>query len=148
MAFVYAAHGDQATARKLAADAIPAARAELEQKPSAQAWSSLAGAYVLTGNKDEALRCARKAMEMVPESTDAVAGPVQTLNYGSTLAWLGEKDEALAVLARLLRTPYGENIYSAKFGLNWLPLRGDPRFEALVNDPKNNAPMVPATVLK
>jgi TolB-like protein/Tfp pilus assembly protein PilF len=148
MAFVYTAHGDQAVARKLAAEAIPAARAELELKPSAQAWSNLAGAYVLTGNKDEALRCARKAMEILPESTDAVAGPVQTLSYGATLAWLGEKDEALAVLARLLRTPYGENIYAAKYGLNWLPLRGDPRFEALVNDPKNNAPMLPATVLK
>jgi TolB-like protein/Flp pilus assembly protein TadD len=144
MAFVRAANGDTAAARELAEKAIPAGKAELEQKPSASAWSTLGGAYVLVGNKDEALRCARKAMELVPESTDAVAGPQQTLNYGATLAWLGDKDAALAVLARLLRTPYGENIYQAKYGLNWFPLHGDPRFEALVNDPRNNTPLLPS----
>jgi tetratricopeptide (TPR) repeat protein len=141
MALVLAAHGDQAAARERAAQAIPAAKAELEQKPSANAWASLAVAYVLTGNREEALRCARRAKEMVPEANDAVAGPGISLNCASVLAWLGDKDAALAELARLLRTPYGENIYSAKYGLSWFPLRGDPRFEALVNDPKNNAPM-------
>lgn len=140
MAFVLAAQGDKAAARERAEKAIPAARAELEQKPSAGAWSGLAGAYVLIGNREEALRCARRAMELVPETNDAVAGPGFSLNYASTQAWLGDKDAALAELARLLRTPYGENIYAAKNGLNWFPLRGDPRFEALVNDPKNNAP--------
>ena len=142
MAFVLAAKGDREASRTLAASAIPAAREELERKPSAQAWSGLAGAYVLTGNREEALRCARRAMELVPESSDAVSGPGFRVNYGSTLAWLGDKDAALAELARLLRTPYGENIYSAKYGLSWFPLRGDPRFEALVNDPKNNAPLL------
>jgi TolB-like protein/Tfp pilus assembly protein PilF len=142
MAFVRAAQGDKAAARALAEQAIPAAKAELEQKPSANAWSGLAGAYVLVGNREEALRCARRAMELVPESNDAVAGPGFSLNHASVQAWLGDKDAALAELARLLRTPYGENIHQAKHGLNWLPLRGDPRFEALVNDPKNNAPML------
>jgi TolB-like protein/Tfp pilus assembly protein PilF len=141
LAFTLAAQGDRAAARARAAEAIPAIKAELEKKPSATAWSGLAGAYVLAGDRDEALRCARKAMELVPEATDAVAGPAFSLNYASDLAWLGDKDAALAELARLLRTPYGENIYAAKYGLNWFPLRGDPRFEALVNDPKNNAPL-------
>jgi hypothetical protein len=82
-----------------------------------------------------------KAKELVPEVNDAVAGPQFSLAYAADLAWLGDKDAALAELARLLRTPYGENIYSAKHGLNWFPLRGDPRFEKLVNDPANNAPI-------
>jgi TolB-like protein/Tfp pilus assembly protein PilF len=143
-AYVHAAVGDAAGARALVEQAIPAAREELEKKPSAGAWSGLGAAYALLGNKDEALRCTRKAMELVPESNDAVAGPTMTVGYGSALAWLGLKDEALAILAKSLRTPYGENIYSAKYGLNWWPLHGDPRFEALVNDPKNNAPMISA----
>jgi len=141
MAFVRAAQGDKAAARALAEQAIPAAKAELEKNPSALAWSGLAGAYALVGNREEALRCARRGMELVPESNDAVAGPGFSLTYASTQAWLGDKDAALAELARLLRTPYGENVYQAKYGLSWFPLRGDPRFEALVNDPKNNAPM-------
>jgi hypothetical protein len=82
-------------------------------------------------------------MDLLPESRDAVDGPGWSVNHAVCLAWLGEKDRALAELARLLRTPWGENIYLAKFGAHWFPVRGDPRFEALVNDPKNNAPLVP-----
>ncbi len=77
----------------------------------------------------------------MPESGDAIAGPPLSLNYAQALAWCGEKDRALAELARLLRTPFGENIHGARLSLGWFPLRGDPRFQALVNDPKNNAPL-------
>ena len=141
MAFVLAVSGDRAGARARAEQALPALKADLEKKPSATIWSGLSAVYILQGNREEALRCARKAMELVPEANDAVSGPGFSALYGSALAWLGDKEAALAELARLLRTPYGENIYQAKYGTNWFPLRGDPRFEALVNDPKNNAPM-------
>jgi len=101
----------------------------------------LSGGYALLGDRTQALRAAQKAMELVPESTDAVAGPTYSENLASCLAYLGDKDRALAELARLLRTPYGENIYVAKYSPTWFPLHGDPRFEALVDDPKNNAPL-------
>ena len=140
-AFVLWAHGDQAAARTLAEQAIPAGKVELERKPSATTWTVLSNAYALLGDKGEALRCAQAAKDLIPESKDAVAGAPLSLNYAQTLAWVGEKDRALVELARLLRTPFGENIYSARLGPGWFPLRGDPRFEALVNDPKNNAPL-------
>ena len=141
MAYAFAAEGDQAAARGRAAEAVVALKRELEEKPSATAWSTLGSAYVLTGDREEALRCAHKAMELVPESNDSVAGPNFSLGYASVLAWTGDKDAALAELARLLRTPFGENIYSAKYSSTWWPLRGDPRFEKLVNDPANNTPL-------
>jgi TolB-like protein/Tfp pilus assembly protein PilF len=140
-AYVLWAHGDQAAARTLAEQAILAGKADLAQKPSATDWMNLAGAQALVGDKAEALRSAQTAKDMVPESRDAVAGPPLSVSYAQVLAWVGEKDRALAELARLLRTPFGENIYFAKTSPGWLPLRGDPRFEALVNDPKNNARM-------
>jgi TolB-like protein len=140
-AIVLWAHGDRAAARDLAGRAIPDAKAELAQKPSATAWAALSGAYALVGDKAEALKCAQTAKDLIPESKDAVAGPPVSLNYAQVLAWVGEEDRALAELARLLRTPFGENIYSAKFGAAWFPLRDNPRFQALVNDPKNNAPL-------
>ena len=141
-AFAFAALGDRVAARARAADAAANLKADLEKQPAnASLWANLGGAYVLLGDRAEALRCAQKAMELVPESRDALSGPAYSLNYASCLAWLGDKDRALAELARLLRTPNGENIYAAKFGLSWFPLRGDPRFEALVNNPKNNAPL-------
>jgi TolB-like protein/Tfp pilus assembly protein PilF len=142
MAFVLAANGDRTAARARAAAAIPEIKLELETKASATAWSGLGAAYVLTGEREEALRCGRKAMELVPEAADAVAGPTFSLGLAQIQAWVGDKDAALAELARLLRTPYGENIYSAKTSVSWIPLHGDPRFEALVNDLKNNRPML------
>ncbi len=140
-AFIHWAHGDQAAARSLAGSALPAGLAELARKPSATTWVVLSNAHALMGNKAEALRCAQAAKDLIPESKDAVAGPPLSLNYAQMLAWTGDKDAALAELARLLRTPFGENIHVARLGTGWLPLRGDPRFEALVNNPQNNAPL-------
>jgi Flp pilus assembly protein TadD len=142
-AFVFAALGDQPAMRVRAAEAATELGRALETQPTnAGLWASLGGVHALLGERDEALRCARKAMELVPESRDALSGPTYRQNYGSCLAWLGDKDAALAELERLLHTPWGENVYLAKHGLTWFPLRGHPRFEALVNDPKNNAPLL------
>jgi tetratricopeptide (TPR) repeat protein len=140
-AYVLWASGDQAAARTRAAAVIPEGGAELAQKPSPTAWATLGSAYALIGNKADALRCSQSAKDLVPETKDAVTGPPLSLNHAQVLAWCGEKDRALAELARLLRTPFGENIYAARTGAGWLPLWDDPRFQALVNDPKNNAPI-------
>ena len=129
-------------ARARAKEIIPALNALLEKQPSnGGLWASLAFLYAIEGEKEPALRCARKAVELMPESSDAVTGPIYSMMYGQVLAWTGDKEGALAALARSLRTPYGANVYVARGDPGWLPLRGDPRFEALLNDPKNNAPM-------
>ncbi len=56
-------------------------------------------------------------------------------------AWNGEKEKALEGVARLLRTPNGYYVHELRAIPNLTPLQGDPRFEALLNDPKNNAPL-------
>ena len=140
-AFVLWAQGDKAAARARAEQALPGGKEELERKPAATTWALLSNVYAILGDKAEALRCAQKAKDLIPESMDAVAGPAFSVNHAQLLAWFGEKDQALAELARLLRTPFGENIHNAKLSIGWSPLRGDPRFEALVNDAKNNQPL-------
>ena len=133
---------DLPAARVRAQKLIPEFKARLEQQPGTKIlWSNLALLHALIGDKEEALRCARKAVELVPESADRLAGPALSMVLGQVLAWTGDKDAALAELARLLRTVYGANVYTARIDPGWLPLRGDPRFEALLNDPKNNAPL-------
>jgi tetratricopeptide (TPR) repeat protein len=134
-------NGDRDAARTMTESAIPAGRAEVQQKPSATSLALLSIALVLTGKNEEGLRCAEASRDLIPEAKDAVTGPQGSLNYAQVLAWTGDKDRALAELARLLRTPFGENIYIARVSPGWWPLHGDPRFEALLADPKNNAPL-------
>jgi serine/threonine-protein kinase len=57
------------------------------------------------------------------------------------LAWVGEKDEAIAEYSRLLHVPYGANVNLSRVDPGWLPIRDDPRFKALLADPKNNEPL-------
>ncbi len=121
---------------------IPQYLALLEAQPAnATLWANLALLHAFVGHDAEALRCAHKAVEIIPESVDAVLGPNQRATLAQVYAWTGDKDRAMAEAARLLRTPYGLNVHFARITPLWLPLRDDPRFEALLADPKNNAPL-------
>lgn len=145
-ALTFAEAGDVAAARARADEAIAAAETERARQPAnAILWSGLAVLHAIKGEKEEALRCGQKSVELLPESRDAVEGPQLAATFASVLARVGEKDRALAELRRLLRTPYGGNVHELRHGLgdfvSWQPLRGDPRFEALLDDPQNRAPL-------
>jgi tetratricopeptide (TPR) repeat protein len=97
---------------------------------------------VMLGNPDEALRIMRRALELTPESMDAAEGARHAVSRAWVYAWMGDQDRALAEFARLLRQPGVVTVSLLRQSLRWnTPLRGDPRFEALLNDPKNNAPL-------
>jgi len=146
-AFDLVAANDLPAARSRAAKLVPQFKALLEQQPdNSSLWGNLALLHAILGEKDDGLRCARRAVELVPESADAVIGPGNRAGLAQVLAWTGDQDGALKELARLLQTPYGVNVHSARLDIGWLPLRGDPRFVALLNDPKNNAPLLDAGV--
>jgi hypothetical protein len=57
------------------------------------------------------------------------------------LAMVGEKDRAVAEFARLLKIPCGLNVYIIRDSWAVKSFQGYPAFEALLNDPKNNAPL-------
>jgi TolB-like protein len=59
------------------------------------------------------------------------------------LAALGRKDEAFGEVARMLSLPsaYWFSVTVLRHSLGWKDLQGDPRFEALLNDPKNKEPL-------
>jgi len=102
-------------------------------------WSNLALAHALLGHHDECLRCIAKVKEVMPESKDALLGPQRACDCAEALAWVGERDQALAEATRLLQVPYGLNVYTMA-GIGG-PLKTDPRYLALIRDPKNNAPL-------
>ncbi|MSU24938.1 MAG: hypothetical protein EXS32_14090 [Opitutus sp.] len=80
-------------------------------------------------------------------SEDAWQAPEVEENLAFVYAWTGDKEKAISTYAHLLSTPgvspllAGMNVYVMWHSLWFAPLRGDSRWEALLNDPKNNAPL-------
>jgi TolB-like protein/Tfp pilus assembly protein PilF len=139
----YFGTGDLATAQARLGDAPAQARALLQQEPNnVKAWTVLAMMEAILGHKEEALRCAEHSVSVLPESRDALDGVGTSWGRAYTYDLVGEKDKALAEYARLLRVP---SVISSRsvHDLRVAPssLRGDPRFEALLSDPQNNAPL-------
>jgi len=94
------------------------------------------------GRKEDALREARRACELLPMTADAVDGVAYAANLAQVYVWIGEKDLALDQLERVARVPNFVSYGYLKLQPIWDPLRGDPRFEKIVASlaPKESAP--------
>ena len=142
-AVVAAVAGDAAGARARAEKESAEMRARLATEPENYlVWANLAMVESMLGHPAEALAAARKSLELLPESRDALTGTTGRWALVVALAWAGEKEAACAELSRLFAEPSNTNVYELKNGPWLAPLKGDPRFEAIVNDPKNNAPLL------
>ena len=137
----YRALGDVPAARARLGDFPAQLRARLVSEPNnGPIWQALGRMEAILGNNDEALRCAEKATGL-PEAKDGFDGPPAWINLAIVHAWTGDKAKAIAELADILRRPSYLNVNSMRCEAPYVILRGDPRFEALINDPKNNAPL-------
>ena len=130
--------GDDAAART----AFAAARVEVERVFQAdpsndRALSLLAVIDAGLGHKEDAIREARRACDMLVRQNAQIVLVTARCQLATVYAWTGERDQALALLDELAGGA-AESIlwYHVTYGdlrLNpvWDPLRGDPRFEAL-----------------
>jgi tetratricopeptide (TPR) repeat protein len=88
------------------------------------------------GRKEEAIREARRAVELLPIAKDAVNAPNLIANLALVYAWTGERDLALEQLEKVATLPgamgtvptYGD----LRFNPCWDELRGDKRFDKIV----------------
>jgi TolB-like protein/cytochrome c-type biogenesis protein CcmH/NrfG len=98
---------------------------------------------LVQGRPADAVRASERSVELIPASLDAVQAPLFAAFRAAIYDHTGNTDRALAEYARLFRTPGTEsflNVYEMKLD-TLSSLHGDPRFEALLNDPANNAPL-------
>jgi len=91
------------------------------------------------GQKQEAIAEGKRAVELLPESQDALDGPRATADLAQIYAWTGEFDEAFRLLDHLFVVPSHLTVPMLKLDPAWDPLRQDPRFQALIDKyrPKN-----------
>jgi len=77
----------------------------------------------------------RRAIALTPLEKDVVNGSYVTQYFAITAAWVGEKELALQQLEARVRAPVSAGMLSygfLKLFPVWDPLRGDPRFEKIV----------------
>jgi serine/threonine protein kinase/tetratricopeptide (TPR) repeat protein len=124
-----------------ARSAFTAARAEQEKIVQAQpnygpALCVLGLIDAALGRKEEALREGRRAVELLPVEKDSMNGAAMVKYLAVIAAWIGDKDLACEQLASVIRRPSGPSYGQLKLLPFWDPLRGDPRFEKLVEESK------------
>ncbi len=96
------------------------------------------------GRKEAALEEGRRAIELLPVAKDSMNGNLMIEYFAITAAWADEKDLALQQLEIGVRAPVPSLVVSygeLKLLPFWDPLRGDPRFEKIVESlaPKDSA---------
>jgi tetratricopeptide (TPR) repeat protein len=94
--------------------------------------SNLAVVDALLGQKEAAVAEAKRTVEMLPISKDALEGPGIVMNLAVVYAWTDEFDRAFETLSPLTKTPFGIFYGQLKRDPYWDPLRKDPRFDKLL----------------
>jgi TolB-like protein/tRNA A-37 threonylcarbamoyl transferase component Bud32 len=85
------------------------------------------------GRKEEALNEGRRAMELAPSVKDSGTESYVKKCFAIICAWTGERELALGQLEALTKTPGTYTYGNLRLNPMWDPLRGDPRFEKIVN---------------
>src|SRR5262245_55166610 len=85
------------------------------------------------GQKEEAIAQGKRAVELLPESQDAFAGPKYTAILAQIYGLTGESDKAFPLIEHLLEVPSGLTISILQLDPIWDPLSKDPRFQALID---------------
>jgi TolB-like protein/class 3 adenylate cyclase/Tfp pilus assembly protein PilF len=127
------ARGDKTAARGAFTNArTKVAKLLAEQPDYAEGLCVLGMADAALGNKQDAIREGRRAVELLPVTKDAIIGPLLVQNLALIYAWTGEKDLALEQLTVAARLPGHLSYGYLRLHPYWDPLRGDPRFDKIV----------------
>jgi TolB-like protein/Tfp pilus assembly protein PilF len=129
--------------------AFSAARTILEQrlkvKPEhARTLAVLAQVDAGLGRKELAIQEAKHAVDLMPLSKDVYDGALVLEGLAQVYTWTNEPDRAIELLQKLSTMPSYINYARTKLYPIWTPLRGDPRFQKIVNSlaPKDQSSKV------
>jgi TolB-like protein/Flp pilus assembly protein TadD len=132
---IYLLQGDKAKAQAELEHARAVSEKLLREAPADPARHAQHGLILaMLGQKEEAIAEGKRAVELLPESQDALDGPQGTAALAQIYAWTGEFDEAFRLLDHLLAVPSNITVPMLQLDPAWDPLRQDPRFQALIDE--------------
>ncbi len=76
--------------------------------------------YAYMQRKEDAIRESRRAVELEPESKDVFHGAITAGNLALVYALVGEPDQAITLIERLLSTPGPAQFRIFRIALRWL----------------------------
>ena len=130
----YYLRGDRARARVYADSARLGFEETLKatpDDPQRLVFLGLALAYL--GQKEQAIKAGERAVALDPVSRDGLRGPYMQHQLARIYIVAGEPGKALDQLEPLLKIPYFLSPGWLRIDPNFTPLKGNPRFERLVN---------------
>ena len=129
---IHSALGETALARQEYQAARPTLEAQAEAYPAnARQRSLLALTYASLGQREAALREARRAADLLPVSKDAIAGSDPLIAMAIVEARTGDRRAAIERIRHLLTIPCALSPALLRIDPSWAPLRGDPEFQQL-----------------
>jgi serine/threonine protein kinase/tetratricopeptide (TPR) repeat protein len=113
------------------------ARARLQQNVAEHPDDSSSLSYLglveaFLGDKEDAIRKGRDAVEMTP--LPKLTASFIRLNLAAIYAWSAEPDNAIDVLAGMMGKPVSPRYGELKFNPIWDPIRDHPRFQKLLEE--------------
>jgi serine/threonine-protein kinase len=134
LAQTYWLRGDQAKARVYADSARLANEQQLRATPQdAQRHMFLGLSLAYMGRKAEAIREGERSVALLQISRDALNGAYTQHQLARIYLLVGEPEKALDQLEPLLKMPYYLSPGWLRIDPTFDPLRGNPRFQRLVN---------------
>jgi tetratricopeptide (TPR) repeat protein len=132
--------GDAATAQTQFAAALPTFESSVQQaQTSSLRHANLGLIYSFMGRKEDAIREGRRAVELEPETKDAVYAPWMKGFLAMIYVRCGDSDSALPLLAAAVASPFPADNTNCCVTYNdlrkrwqWDPVRNDPRFQKLL----------------
>ena len=140
------ARGDIESAQRYFAAARPDTEKRVRDNPDmVERHAQLGLLYAYMQRKEDAIREGRRAVELEPESKDEFHGAAWAANLALVYALVGEPDQAITLIERLLSAPgpvqwpdNPNNITLADLRLRWEwdSLRSNPRFQKILAGPE------------